>query len=305
MTVYRVRGGARGAASVCLLAAAGLALTLPASAQKPTPAAAHGYPPGPHAKLPAAAAGKPAAQPTEKSVTTVPAPPANGPPPAAVPGPAASPRSVEVTNPDDSTINIHVSATPRPEEPPSNNWGVGVLGLALLAAAVFFGLRYARQRGMTVPDALKRLGVEMPQDGLAGAPPILKPAPPPLPPLPSLGDLPVAGPAPASVGAVAAAPPRTGIPRLVGLEGAVAGESFDLRGTFTVGREADNALALAQDTTVSRRHARFEGSGDAWSVADEGSSNGTFVNGRRVSGTQALQPGDVVQIGSSRLRFED
>jgi hypothetical protein len=212
-----------------------------------------------------------------------------------------------VTTPDDGTINIKVPAEPTREEPPANNWGGGVLGLALLAAAVYFGIRYARQRGLTVPDLLKRLGVEMPQDALAGAPPNLKPVPAPQPPLPPLSDLPAAGPAPGSTDA----PPRpdplpkTGVPRLTGLEGAVAGETFDLSGTFTVGREADNALALTQDSTVSRRHARFEGSADGWSVTDEGSSNGTYVNGRRVSGTEPLKPGDVVQIGTARLRFED
>jgi pSer/pThr/pTyr-binding forkhead associated (FHA) protein len=42
----------------------------------------------------------------------------------------------------------------------------------------------------------------------------------------------------------------------------------------------------------------------AFEVIDEGSSNGTYVNGQRIAGRQALSPGDEVQVGSARFRFE-
>ena len=168
---------------------------------------------------------------------------------------------------------------------------------------------------MTVADGLKKMGVEMPQDGVANTVPLkaAKPQAAPLPPLPSLSDLPAAGPA-SGVGVVVntatggvAAPTanyRTGEPRLVGIAGPAQGETFLLAEPFSIGRDDGNTLALTQDTTLSRRHARVEKQNGRWVVADDGSSNGTFVNGQRVPGTAFLHPGDEIQAGSVRFRFE-
>ena len=52
---------------------------------------------------------------------------------------------------------------------------------------------------------------------------------------------------------------------------------------------------------MSGRHARIVAPG---TVVDEGSTNGTLVNGRAVSGRAALRPGDILQIGSTVFRFE-
>ena len=73
---------------------------------------------------------------------------------------------------------------------------------------------------------------------------------------------------------------------------------------MTFGRDAANSVSLANDTTVSRRHASLRTEGDGFIVTDEGSSNGIYVNGVRVSGSQPLRPGDEVQIGNTRFRFE-
>ena len=54
---------------------------------------------------------------------------------------------------------------------------------------------------------------------------------------------------------------------------------------------------------VSRVHAVFERFGDTWTVRDLGSRNGTFVNGGRIIGEQALHPGDEVMLGRLRLLF--
>lgn len=69
----------------------------------------------------------------------------------------------------------------------------------------------------------------------------------------------------------------------------------------TVGREAGCALQV-RDEAVSRRHAqlRLVSSGEV-EVADLGSTNGTYVNGRRLSGPARLAEGDAVSIGSSVL----
>jgi hypothetical protein len=191
----------------------------------------------------------------------------------------------------------------------ANNFLPGVIGIGLLVAAGIYGLRWAKNRGMTVAGSLKQIGVEMPQDGQGTAVSHLKPSPPPPPPLPSLAELPSAGAAStagvaASGGSASNGAAATGKPRLVGLAGVVSGETFPLDEAFSVGREEGNSLALTQDTTVSRRHARVEPLNGGWAVVDAGSSNGTYVNGTRVSNAQPLSPGDEIQMGSVRFRFE-
>jgi len=73
---------------------------------------------------------------------------------------------------------------------------------------------------------------------------------------------------------------------------------------LTVGRSGDNDLPLDGDEYASSRHARFEPRRDGVYVEDVGSTNGTFVNGIRLSGDRRLAPGDVVRIGETDLRFE-
>jgi pSer/pThr/pTyr-binding forkhead associated (FHA) protein len=96
-----------------------------------------------------------------------------------------------------------------------------------------------------------------------------------------------------------------GEPRLIGTQGAYAGTIFPLKSdSATLGREEMNAIPLPQDATTSRRHATIFRENGGFAIRDEGSSNGTFVNGVRINSSQALRPGDEVQVGSSRFRFE-
>ncbi len=71
-----------------------------------------------------------------------------------------------------------------------------------------------------------------------------------------------------------------------------------------VGRGGDNDLSVEGDEYASSHHARFEPRRDGVYVEDVGSTNGTFVNGIRVSRERRLVPGDVVRIGETDLRFE-
>ncbi len=68
----------------------------------------------------------------------------------------------------------------------------------------------------------------------------------------------------------------------------------------TIGRE-DCDILLPQDERVSRRHAKIERQGNGLVLTDLGSTNGTFVNGARVRASYTLQPGDLIQLGSSSL----
>ena len=71
-----------------------------------------------------------------------------------------------------------------------------------------------------------------------------------------------------------------------------------------VGRGAQNDLAIPDDEYASAAHARFEPRRDGVWLEDIGSTNGTFVNGIRLTRERKLVPGDVVRIGDTDLRFE-
>jgi hypothetical protein len=72
---------------------------------------------------------------------------------------------------------------------------------------------------------------------------------------------------------------------------------------LVIGRAPSSGLVLAAHE-VSRAHCRIAAAGDSVSLADLESTNGTFVEGRRIAGTIDLPEGTVVQIGPFRLRWE-
>ena len=71
-----------------------------------------------------------------------------------------------------------------------------------------------------------------------------------------------------------------------------------------LGRSRDCDVVI-DDENVSRKHAEVRPSGGAWIVRDLGSTNGVKVNGRKISGAQSLRPGDAIEMGLSRLTFEE
>lgn len=100
-------------------------------------------------------------------------------------------------------------------------------------------------------------------------------------------------PAPASPAAV----------RLIVQEGPDRGKEFALTERLvTIGRGPDNTVFLP-DPTVSKRHARIVRAENEFELEDAGSRNGTRLNGKPVK-HQSLQDGDLVQIGTTTLRFE-
>jgi EAL domain-containing protein (putative c-di-GMP-specific phosphodiesterase class I) len=70
---------------------------------------------------------------------------------------------------------------------------------------------------------------------------------------------------------------------------------------FTVGRNSSNSLRMS-DPTVSSYHAEITGIASRPLVTDLDSTNGTFVNGARISGTHPIQDGDLLQFGSMVFR---
>ena len=71
-----------------------------------------------------------------------------------------------------------------------------------------------------------------------------------------------------------------------------------------VGREAENDVPLVRDEFTSGRHARIEPRRDGVWIEDVGSTNGTFVNGVRLTKPSKLSSGDVIRVGQTDLRFE-
>lgn len=83
------------------------------------------------------------------------------------------------------------------------------------------------------------------------------------------------------------------------------GNEREFEGTcpLVIGRDRNAGLVLT-DPEVSRRHARLETQRDTVFVRDLGSSNGTFLNGKRLSNAIELREGDEVDVGTTRLRVE-
>lgn len=73
--------------------------------------------------------------------------------------------------------------------------------------------------------------------------------------------------------------------------------------TTSVGRLPECTIRI-EDGNVSREHARIQPSAKGYAVHDLGSTNGTLVNGQRITGSQILADGDIISFGSTHVRFE-
>ncbi len=82
------------------------------------------------------------------------------------------------------------------------------------------------------------------------------------------------------------------------------GTVLELTSATGIGRGAENTMRLEGDDFVSSRHAVLEPRADGLWVEDAGSTNGTYVNGARVTTPRLLRRGDVVRIGQTDMRVE-
>jgi len=103
----------------------------------------------------------------------------------------------------------------------------------------------------------------------------------------------------------AKAPPRGkrgSVARLIVLEPrSNKGTAISVAQEITFGRAPGCTVAVPDDTFVSQVHARVFNDQGNIIIEDFGSTNGTFVNGTRLTIPQALHKGDRVQIGSTVL----
>lgn len=92
-------------------------------------------------------------------------------------------------------------------------------------------------------------------------------------------------------------------PKLTVLEPAdLAGSVFPLADELTVGRAAGCQITL-DDTYASQVHARIFSRDDQLFVEDLGSTNGTYLNRRKVSAPMVVSRGDQIQIGSTIMEL--
>jgi pSer/pThr/pTyr-binding forkhead associated (FHA) protein len=89
------------------------------------------------------------------------------------------------------------------------------------------------------------------------------------------------------------------------VSGNAAGTQITLGDEFQIGRAAPAEGRLGDDPELSRAHAKVTRNPQGqFVIEDLGSTNGTAVNGQRISGPTVLKPGDTVQLGKSTLQFQ-
>lgn len=87
--------------------------------------------------------------------------------------------------------------------------------------------------------------------------------------------------------------------RLIVRRGPRPNETYELnQGVITLGRDITNDIVI-NDPEVSRHHCRLTQGGGGYTLEDLGSTNGTFVNGQRLTGARQLQPGDMIGLGET------
>jgi hypothetical protein len=203
--------------------------------------------------------------------------------------------------PTQPPVTVVVQQPAAPQQDASSGW----IGILIAVAIGYTGFRYAQNKGFTVVGMLTKAGVTLPKD-----PDTVPQAQRPgnsatsLPPLPGLDALPSPTPgtaAPSPMAGIATSGPLV----LVATDGQAAGKRFKLSGTMSIGREMSCDIPLTNDQTISRNHAEIVNTvNGSFSVTDKGSSNGTFLNGTRVTGTVEVTSGDTLVFGAQRFRVE-
>ena len=91
----------------------------------------------------------------------------------------------------------------------------------------------------------------------------------------------------------------SGVVKLIMRQGPRAGQEYELdKDVYAIGREAGNDLVI-EDAQISRHHARLTRQGNSYLIEDLGSTNGTFVNGSRVTEPTLLNNGDMLGLADT------
>ena len=173
-----------------------------------------------------------------------------------------------------------------------------VFGLVVVGGVAYGLWWYVKNNQKQVQTVLDQVGVPVgrdPADPVGDSPPVTPSAPQPV------QKIVLADAAPSSTGVVAT-PSASATPRLVAEDGT---ETLLSPGPNPVGREPGTAVAVLGEPSVSRHHATITLGPAGTEVTDMDSTNGTYVNGMKLSSPIALRPGDRIQFGAKRFRYEE
>jgi hypothetical protein len=113
--------------------------------------------------------------------------------------------------------------------------------------------------------------------------------------------------APGSVPGLVSEEPQFDAGRLVVVKSPALEEGDELTldsSALLLGRGSRNDVDLGRDEYASTEHARIEPRRDGVWLEDVGSTNGTYLNGTRLTRPKRLTAGDVVRVGETELRYE-
>ena len=113
--------------------------------------------------------------------------------------------------------------------------------------------------------------------------------------------------APGSVPGLVSEQPQFDAGRLVVVKSPALDEGDELvldSSALLVGRGSRNDVDLGRDEYASSKHARIEPRRDGVWLEDVGSTNGTYLNGVRLTHPKRLAAGDVVRVGETELRYD-
>ncbi len=182
-------------------------------------------------------------------------------------------------------------AAPQPAPSPSTVRSESILGLLALCicgivlALVIMTLTFIRGGRRRAPTPAP----------VPAPVPVYTPPPAPTPPQPYR-------PTPPPV--AAPQPPTGAWGTLMVIAGAAQPRTYSLASAeVLIGRSEECQIVLIGDGSVSRRHAIVRNDGRQVTVADAGSSHGTYLNGVRITQPAPVRRGDVLQVGQTQLRF--
>src|SRR5690349_18518504 len=106
------------------------------------------------------------------------------------------------------------------------------------------------------------------------------------------------------LGTPAAAPPPGPLASILVRSGAKKGQRIPIRvPVVNIGRAEYNDIVLAEES-VSTQHAKLQRRDGVWILVDLGSTNGTFVDGEKLSGETPVAPGSTIRFGDASVVFE-
>ena len=114
--------------------------------------------------------------------------------------------------------------------------------------------------------------------------------------------------APGSVPGLVSEEPQFEAGRLVVVKSPALEEGDELlldSSALLLGRGPRNDVDLGRDEFASSEHARIEPRRDGVWLEDVGSTNGTYLNGTRLTHPKRLTPGDVLRVGETELRYDE